>query len=110
MYKLNRRGTISKCGFNKNAIGTPVKTLAASWTKWMQVEDRSGSIQSPAQQDVWTYDYKVIMRFEKTRPTQSNMTIDYDGGRLQIQSIQIKTEGAKTWEICRCSKTDIEVT
>lgn len=110
MYKLNLRGTITQWTTVNNAIGTPEKVLVDSWDKWMQVDDRSGSLQTPVQQDVWTYDYKIIMRYEKTRPTKSNMTIDYENGRLIIRSVQIKTEGAKTWEICRCSKVDIEIT
>lgn len=110
MYKLNRRGTISQWGATQNDIGGPVSSLVDSWEKWMQVDDRDGRSILQSNQQVWAYDYKVIMRFEPTRPTLSNMTIDYGGQRLKINSVQIKTEGHKKWEVCRCSVVDVLVT
>lgn len=110
MYKLNRRVTVTRWVSGKNSIGSPVPTISGSWDKWAQVDERDGRQFTQADQQVWAYDAKIVMRYEKTRPTQSNMTIEYEGARYVIQSVSIKTEGHKKWEVCRCSKVDIPIT
>lgn len=80
------------------------------WKKWAAIQDRSGSNQFNNQQQVWTYDYKVMMRFERTRQTKSNYIIEYGGYRLKIESLSLDSEGYKDEEVCRCSKVDEVVT
>lgn len=109
MYKLNRRVTVRQWAASQNSIGSPVQVQVGSWSKWAQVEDRFGNQQVQSDQQVWVYDNKVVMRYEKSRPTLSNMTLDYEGTRMLINSVEIKTEGYKAWEICRCSKVDINI-
>lgn len=82
----------------------------ARWKKWAAIQDRSGSNQFTNQQQVWDYDYKIMMRFERTRPTKSNYMIEYEGHRLKIESLSLDSEGYKDEEVCRCSKVDEVVT
>ncbi len=111
LTNLNRRvtviipgRTVSDQGGNENA--TPIDT----WEKWAHIDNRTGSNAFTNQQQTWQYDYKVIMRFERTRPTQSNYEIQYDGYRMKVESVSIDSEGYKGYEICRCSKIDEVVT
>jgi SPP1 family predicted phage head-tail adaptor len=108
--KLNRRVTVIVPGVTQNDQGGNVATELDSWTKWAQVENRSGSNSFPNQQQVWQYDYKVTMRYEPSRPTKSNYELEYENYRLKIESIEIDSEGYKGYEICRCSKIDENIT
>lgn len=91
-------------GWNKEAV------TVDSWEKWAHVEDRSGSNQFNNQQQVWTYDYKIWLRHERTRPTKSNYEILYENYRLKIESVSIDSEGYKGFEILRCTKVDENIT
>lgn len=120
MVKLNRIVTVRRWGATQDEIGGPVAVEVGSWDKWAQVDDRSGSTTQiltsrgggssfQNQQTVWSYDYKVTMRRERTRPTQSNDTVDYEGQRMKVESVDLINEGFKQFEILRCSKVDGEV-
>lgn len=121
MVKLNRRVTIKRWSATQNEIGGNNAILISEWVKWAQVDDRSGS-NTPIltsrgggnsfynQQQVWTYDYKVILRYEKSRPTHSNDTVDYEGQRMKVESIDLINEGFKQFEVLRCSKVDGDIT
>lgn len=110
MVKLNRRVIVIVTGSTVNEMGGPVAVDIDSWEKWAQVENRTGSNSNQYQQQVWQYNYKVIMRYERTRPTQSNYEIQYEGHRMKVESVEIDSEGYKGFEICRCSKIDEAVT
>lgn len=97
-------------GVIQNDQGGNVATVIDSWVKWAKVENRSGSNSFQNQQQTWSYDYKVIMRREATRPTKSNYELQYEGYRLKIESLEIDSEGYKGYEICRCSKIDENIT
>lgn len=74
-----------------------------------KVEQRSGSQFSGQGQTLWSYDYKITVRYEKSRILKSNQTIDYDGKRLAINSIAFEDEGKRKFCICRCSTIDSNV-
>lgn len=109
---LNRRVTVQVVTATQNDQGgnEPGGTVVDSWEKWAHIEDRTGSNQFQNQQQTWSYDYKVIMRHERTRPTKSNYEIVYENYRLKIESVSIDSEGYKGFEVCRCSKVDEVVT
>lgn len=108
--KYNRIVYVVIGSWQKNDQGGLEWVEIDRWKKWAAVEDRSGSNQFNNQQQVWTYDYKVMMRFERTRPTKSNYWIEYEGWRLKIESLSLDSEGYKDEEVCRCSKVDEVVT
>jgi len=108
--QLNRRVTVIVPGVTINDQGGPEASVLDSWEKWAQVENRSGSNSFQNQQQTWQYDYKIIMRFETSRPTKSNYEIEYENYRLKIESIEIDSEGYKGYEILRCSKVDEFIT
>lgn len=91
-------------GWNKEAVEVQ------RYKKWAHVENRTGSNSFPYGQQVWQYDYKIMMRFERTRPTKSNFMIEYAGKQLKIESLSIDSEGYKDEEVCRCSVVDEVVT
>lgn len=110
MVKLNRRITVIVPGVTQNDQGGNEAITIDSWDKWAQVGNRTGSNQFQNQQQTWSYDYKITMRHESSRPTKSNYEIQYEGYRLKIESISIDEEGYKGYEICRCSKIDENIT
>lgn len=108
--QLNRRVTVIVPGINPGNRGwNKTSTIIDSWEKWAHVENRSGGNQSYAQQQVWTYDHKIWLRRERTRPTKSNFIIEYEGAHLEIKSLVIDGEGYKDYEILYCSKVDKDV-
>jgi SPP1 family predicted phage head-tail adaptor len=78
VYKLNRRITIRRYSTVKNDFGGLVSVQTGSWSKWAQVNERFGTSSSTLQQQVWEYDQRFIIRFEKDRPTKSNDLIEYE--------------------------------
>lgn len=110
MVKLNRRVTVIVPGVVQNDQGGNEASILDSWEKWAQVENRTGSNQFNNQQQVWDYNYKIIMRREASRPTKSNYELQYEGYRLKIESLTIDSEGFKGYEILRCSKIDEDIT
>lgn len=109
---LNRRGEVIVIGSAQNDQGgnIPGGVEVDRWEKWMHIEDRSGGNSFPYQQQVWEYDAKIIMRYERTRPTKSNYYIEYENARYKINSVSIDSEGYKGYEVCRCSKVDANIT
>ena len=109
MYKLNSRVTIKRYSAIKNEFGGLESVLNASWTKWAEVQDRSGSSINDYQQSQWTYDSVIVMRYEKERPTRSNDVLNYEGTDYKINSIQIRKEAAKSWEYIQATKLDDDI-
>lgn len=106
MYKLNRRVTIRRYTTSQNAIGGLQAVQTGAWNKWAEVQERSGNITRDYNQDQWSYDTTIIMRYEKERPTRSNDVIFYESTPYRINSITIKNEGAKSWEEIKVTKID----
>lgn len=111
VIKLNRRVYVVITGSQRNDQGgnEPGGVEIDRWDKWAHIENRTGSSQFPYQQQVWPYEYKIVMRHERTRPTQSNYEIEYEGYRMKINSVEIDSEGYKGYEVLRCSKIDTVV-
>lgn len=101
--QLNRRVILRRWGSSVDDGGGILALLVSAWSRWAKVEDRQGSIVSPHAQEQWQYDYKITLRYEKSRPIQSNDTIDYDGKRLKIKSLSILEEGQRRYYVCRCT-------
>lgn len=107
--ELNRRITIRSWGSTQDPGGGPIALLLVTYTIWAKVEVRSGQMYSGEQQAIWTYDYKITFRYEKSRLPASNFTIDYDGKRLVINAISFINEGNRKYVIARCSTTDADI-
>lgn len=106
MYKLNSRVTINRYTTAKNEFGGLIPIIDSQWSKWAEVQDRSGSSTNDYQQSQWTYDSVIVMRYEKERPLHSNDVIVYEGYNYKINSIQIRKEAAKSWEYIQATKLD----
>lgn len=100
MYKLNRRVIVRVWKGVADEFGGPGATLVSQYTKWAEVRERSGGIDSSQGRDNWQYDQLFIMRHETTRPTKSNYTIDYEGARYRIDRVTIETEAHNKWDKC----------
>lgn len=106
MYKLDSRVNINRYTTAKNEFGGLVAVLTGSWSKWAEVQDRTGSSAQSYQQTQWSYDNVIVMRYELERPTRSNDVVEYESQFYKINSIQIKAEGFKTWELLQVTKID----
>ena len=106
MYKLDSRVNINRYTTAKNEFGGLVAVLTGSWSKWAEVQDRTGSSAQSYQQTQWSYDNVIVMRYELERPTRSNDVVEYESQFYKINSIQIKSEGFKMWELLQVTKID----
>lgn len=81
-----------------------------SYSMWAQVEDdRSGFPFTGEEQQIWNYDYRFRVRYEKTRIIKSNYFVEFDNKTLKINSVSFKEEGKRRYSILRCSTTDNNV-
>lgn len=107
--EMNRRITFRSWGSDQDEGGGAIPLLLTTYTIWAKVEARNGQMFSGKQQTLWTYDYKITFRYEKSRLVASNFTIDYDGKRLAINSLSFINEGNRKYAIARCSTTDANI-
>jgi SPP1 family predicted phage head-tail adaptor len=106
VFKGNRRVQIRRSAYVQNDSGGNVETLVAVWSVWADVKERRGNPTEFNQKEVWTYDYEVLKRYERTRPTKSNDILIYDGVRHKINSVSITSEETKDFEKIRCTRVD----
>ena len=107
--KLNRRVTIKTLTSDQDAGGGLSAVDGVSYSMWAQVEDRNGFTVTGENQKVWNYDYKITVRYERSRIKKSNQIVEYDGKSLAIGSISFENEGNMKYAILRCSATDNNV-
>lgn len=103
---MNRRIVIKTWGSTQDEGGGAIPALLSMWTLWAKVEARNGQLYQGQEQRQWTYDYKITLRYEKSRVIPSNATIDYDNKRLSINSISFSEEGNRKYCIVRCMTVD----
>jgi SPP1 family predicted phage head-tail adaptor len=99
----NRRITVETWATVKDTGGGTSGTIVSSYKMWADVESRDGRMIQGENQRMWPYNFKLTVRFEKSRPIYVNQTIVYDGNRMSIQSISINREGMRWEYILRCS-------
>lgn len=109
MYKLNRKININAWTGSQDVYGGTTAVPVASYEVWAQVEERQGNLNVSEAQNLWSYDYKVVFRYEESRKVGSNFTIDYDSKRLTINSLSIANEAHRKFYIARCSAVDAQV-
>lgn len=97
------RVTIERYTFAQDPTGGLVPSLEISYTKWAQVENRSGSFGVDRMQRDWNYDYKITLRYEPSRVEKSGDMVVYEGKRFQVRELVIEGEGMKKFVILRCS-------
>ena len=107
--KLNRRITIKTLDTDQDEGGGISAVETDSYTMWAQVEDRNGIPVTTEGQKIWNYDYKITVRYERSRIKKSNQIVEYDGKSLAIGSISFENEGNRKYAILRCSATDNNV-
>lgn len=96
--------TISRNGApSQTAGGGNVKGSPTTWTKWAAIENRNGTLNQGNGKE-WAYDYKITLRYEPSRPTLSNDLVTHEGKKMIIRSVQRLDEGAKKYEVLRCSR------
>ena len=106
MYKLDRRVTIHRYTTAKNEFGGLVAVETGSWSKWAEVQDRSGDTAQQYNQSQWTDNQVFVMRYEKERPLRSNDVIEYESQFFKINNISIRREGFKSFEYVLATKLD----
>jgi len=100
---LRSRVTIRRWTSAKIEGGGINTVLLYSYTMWAKVENRTGRVSHNQSQDQWSYDYKITLRLEESRPIRSDYTIDYQNKRLKINELQIVDEGKVKYYVARCS-------
>lgn len=103
--KLNTRINIITSTPSQDAGGGLSEVRTDDYPLWAKVEARDGRMITGESQVQWSYNYKIIFRYEKSRPVSSGQTIEYDGKRLMIHSISYEDEGKRRYCIARCSVT-----
>ena len=100
---LRSRVTIRRWTSAKIEGGGIDTVLLYSYDMWAKVENRTGRVSHNQSQDQWSYDYKITLRLEESRPIRSDYTIDYQNKRLKINELQIVDEGKVKYYVARCS-------
>lgn len=106
---LNRRITINTSTYLQDAGGGISADEIGDYDMWAKVEERNGFPVTGQQQQVWNYDYRITVRYERTRIIKSNQTIAFDGKTLAVNSVSFQSEGKRNYAILRCSTTDNNV-
>lgn len=107
--ELNRKITLKSWTAVQDAGGGSSPVNVASYTKWAKVRARNGVPFTSEEQQVWNYDYEITTRYERSRISGSNFTIDFDGKRLRINSLSFENEGNRKWEVFRCTTIDANI-
>lgn len=101
MYR--NRVTIERYTHVQDATGGLIPVMELSYSKYADVEDRRGNIQTNGLQRDWSYDYKITMRYEPSRVEQSGDIIRHDGKKLQVNEVSFSGEGTRRFVILRTS-------
>lgn len=101
--RKDRRITIETWTPGQAAGGGPQSSITSSYTMWANIENRDGRLITAENQRQWPYNYKIITRFETSRPITNRQTILYGSVRMAINSVTIDREGMKEENILRCS-------
>lgn len=107
--QLNRKITLKSWAAVQDAGGGSSPVNVASYSKWAKVRARNGVPFTSEEQQVWNYDYEITTRYERSRISGSNYTIDFDGKRLRINSLSFENEGNRKWEVFRCTTIDANI-
>lgn len=113
---MNRRLTVRRWGSTTDEGGGTSAIEISNWTVWANVENKdssskgfgrgSGAASNDQNQRQWAYSYKVILRYEISRPLLVMDTFDYDNKRLTVESLSIEDEGNRKFVIARCSTVE----
>ena len=103
--KMNRRIECINYTSTKSDSGGAVAVAGVPFTVWAQIEDRSGSYQNSQKDNKWVYDYKVTVRFRGDITSKTIFT--YEGIKMHINSLTVKSEGMKNTLIAQCSKVTL---
>ncbi len=101
---LNVRVTIRQWNYIRDAGGGTYNEQAASWVRWANKRNRSGSQVNAEAQQQWQYDTTFTIRYDAR--FKSNMTVDHGSERWLINSIEIDNEAYKGMMLLRCTHTD----
>ena len=104
--KMRNRIVVKRWGYELDAAGGATPVLTSTTTLWAQVEDRSGGVAYDKDKALWSYDYKFKVRHNKLSPISQSDTIEYDGKKLQIKSLQNINEGNQFYTVLRLSTVD----
>ena len=101
--RKDRRVIIETWGTTQDIGGGPQGSVVSSYPLWANVENKDGRIIQGEDQRLWPYNFKIEVRYEKSRPINVAQTVLYDGGRLNINSVSIDREGMRWEVILKCS-------
>lgn len=104
--RLNKRVTIKQWrNVQDNAAGTSYDEEVTSFEVWANKKNRTGSNTYNAMQPQWNYETTFTIRHDER--VKSNFTVDSDGQRYKIDSIEIDNDAYKGMMKLRCTTTDI---
>ncbi len=107
--QLNRRIDIKSNDYNQDAGGGVSAEEVDSYTLWAKVEERNGIPTFGYEQQIWNYDYRITVRYEKSRIIKSNQTVGFDGKTLSVNSVSFEKEGKRWYTVLRCTTIDNNV-
>ena len=99
--QMSDRPVFENWSYLQDAGGGSYKRLDSSFYLWASVSDMSGSQYVVNAAQKWSYDLKVIIRFNAN--VKSNSTLIYNGARYTIESLTLTDDRFIT---LRCSKMD----
>ena len=103
--KMNRKVICTNYTTTKSDSGGAIAVPGIPFTVWAMIEDRSGSFQNSQKDNKWVYDYKVTVRFRGD--ITSKTVFAYEGVKMHIQSLTVKSEGMKNFLEAQCSKVTL---
>ena len=104
--KMRNKIVVKSWSYVLDAAAGATPVLDSTTTLWAQVENRSGGIGFTKDRATWEYDYKVTVRHNKLSPISQTNTVEYDGKKLQIKSLQNINEGNQFYTVLRLITVD----
>lgn len=104
--QLNERIKIKSFTKSQDAGGgtTSVIDTNATFELWAKVENRTGQASFTEGQRADSYDYKIKVRFYKTKTIDTKNIVEYKEKDYAIISTQPLDEGKQKFIIIRCTK------
>lgn len=94
--------------FTQDAGGGNDKRISNSFLCYAKIEDRQGRQFVDQAQQQWTYEAKVVVRYNSSITSAS--TFVYNAKRYTIHSLSIQSESAARFMELRCSFVDLTFT
>lgn len=89
---------IQSVAVTQDGNGDLVSTPSATWEKWGDIQQDSGSLLISQGMTNFTESYRVKMWYEQTRPTHPNYVLTYNGKKMKVYNVRLDSEGKRMVE------------